>query len=84
MDKKIAFDEGQYSKLCRYEVKPSPAQLAPLRCRYVTNDIAFLKYGPLQMEEYNLDPYIVVYHNVMFDSEIEYLKAASRPIVCRI
>lgn len=80
-DKKIAFDKDQYSKLCRYEVKPSAAQLAPLRCRYVTNGIAFLKIGPLQMEEYSLDPYIVVYNNVMHDSEIEYFKAASRPIV---
>lgn len=68
-----------YEMLCRGELKPSPAALRPLRCRYVTNDVPFLRIGPLKLEEAYLNPYIVIYHNVMFDKEIELVKKLARP-----
>lgn len=70
--------EEQYKKLCRQEIVPTAKQLAPLRCRYVHDKSPFLKIAPLKMEEANIDPYIVVYHQVIHDTEIEILKAISK------
>lgn len=60
-----------YEAICRGDVTPTPKELAPLRCRYITNTSAFLKIAPLKLEEVSLDPYVVVFHEVMYDSEIE-------------
>uniref|UniRef100_A0A6B2EEH2 procollagen-proline 4-dioxygenase n=1 Tax=Phlebotomus kandelakii TaxID=1109342 RepID=A0A6B2EEH2_9DIPT len=68
-----------YEMLCRGDIKPSPTQLAPLRCRYATNNIAFLRIAPLKLEEANLSPYIVIYHDVMSDEEIEVVKKLAKP-----
>lgn len=45
-----------------------------LTCRYNSTTTPFLKLAPLKLEEINLDPYIVMYHNVISDSEIEEMK----------
>lgn len=79
------YDQSQiklYKKLCRKETYPSPKQLAPLRCRYVTNKSAFLKIAPLKLEENSLDPYIVTYHGVITDTEIDTLKDLAKSKVC--
>lgn len=71
------FDEHEqmlYAKLCRKENVPTPAQAAPLRCRYFHGKSAFSKIAPFKTEEASLKPYIVVYHNVLFDTEIELIK----------
>ncbi|XP_060646476.1 prolyl 4-hydroxylase subunit alpha-1 [Drosophila nasuta] len=68
-----------YEMLCRGELKPSPAELRPLRCRYVTNNVPFLRIAPLKLEEAHKDPYIVIYHDAMYDSEIEIIKRMARP-----
>lgn len=65
--------------MCRGELKPTPAELRPLRCRYVNNNVPFLRIAPLKLEEAYLDPYIVVYHDAMYDSEIELIKKMARP-----
>lgn len=70
-----------YEKLCRGEVKPSPIQLAPLRCRYVSLNNYYLKLGPLKMEEASLTPYIVVYHDVITDDEITTIQEMAKPRV---
>lgn len=70
-----------YEMLCRGEVTKTPRQLAQLKCKYVTNKSAFLKIAPLKLEEANLQPYIVLYHDVMYDSEIEVLKQMAKPRV---
>lgn len=70
-----------YERLCRNDLHKTPAELAPLRCRYVTNKSAFLKIGPLKLEEANLKPYIVVYHDIIFDAEIEVVKNMAKPRV---
>lgn len=70
-----------YEALCRGDVDVSPKLLAPLRCRYVTNKSAFLKIAPFKLEEVSLDPYIVLYHEVIYDAEIEMIKNHSRPQV---
>uniref|UniRef100_A0A1B0CQR2 procollagen-proline 4-dioxygenase n=1 Tax=Lutzomyia longipalpis TaxID=7200 RepID=A0A1B0CQR2_LUTLO len=68
-----------YEMLCRGEIQPLPIQLAPLRCRYATNNRAFLKIAPLKLEEASLSPYIVIYHDVMSDEEIEVIKKLAKP-----
>lgn len=70
-----------YEGLCRNEVKQNPRALAKLKCRYVTNTSPFLKIAPLKLEEANLEPYIVVYHEVMYDKEIELVKQMAKPRV---
>lgn len=80
----LYFDEIQqdlYAKMCRKELITTSKQLAPLRCRYVYDNTPFLKIAPLKLEEASLDPYIVVYHDVVYDSEIEFVKAMSMPRV---
>lgn len=70
-----------YERLCRNEVGRAASELAPLRCRYVTNRSAFLRIAPLKLEEANLQPYIVLYHDVMSDGEIELIKQMAKPRV---
>ncbi|KAH8328021.1 hypothetical protein KR067_003073, partial [Drosophila pandora] len=45
-----------------------------LVCRYNATTTPFLKLAPLKLEEVSLDPYIVLYHNVISDREIEEMK----------
>jgi len=48
-----------------------------LVCRYNFTTTAFLRLAPLKFEEINLEPYIAMYHEVLYDSEIEELKGQS-------
>lgn len=72
-------ERDYYEALCRNEVHPDPALLAKLRCRYVTNKSPFLKIAPLKLEEAYLKPYIVIYHDVISDKEIEVIKQMAKP-----
>lgn len=73
-------ERQMYEKLCRSEIGPDPDLLAKLKCRYVANR-PFLKIAPLKLEEANLSPYIVVYHDVIYDNEIELIKQMAKPRV---
>ena len=53
--------------------------LAKLKCKYVTNKSAFLKIGPLKMEEVYPSPYIVIYHDVIYEKEMEVVKKLAKP-----
>lgn len=70
-----------YEKACRGEVKPSEKIIAKLKCKYVDNNVPFLKIAPFKMEEAYLDPYIVIYIDVMSDNEIEVVKRLAKPKV---
>lgn len=84
---KVEFDyydskqKEQYEKLCRKEIVPSAKQLAPLRCRYITNNSPFLKIAPLKVEELHLDPDVYLFHDVIYDKEIDILKDISMHLV---
>ncbi|EDW46518.1 GM14978 [Drosophila sechellia] len=45
-----------------------------LVCRYNSSTNAFLQLAPLKMEEVSRDPYIVMFHEVVSDKEIEEMK----------
>lgn len=68
-----------YELACRGELKPPESILSQLSCRYVDNGVPFLKIAPLKLEQIYTDPYIVVYHDVMYDSEIEVIKRLAKP-----
>ncbi|XP_065357436.1 prolyl 4-hydroxylase subunit alpha-1 [Calliphora vicina] len=48
--------------------------LTPSACAVVTNNLPLLLMQPLNVELLSLDPYIVIYHNVLSDRQIEELK----------
>ncbi len=52
-----------------------------LRCRYVTDGVAFLRLQPVKEEEAYLNPRIVIYHDVLSDAEIETVKKMAQPRV---
>lgn len=68
-----------YELACRNELKPDEKIVATLFCHYVDNGVPFLKIAPLKIEQLSHDPYIVVYHNVIYDSEIEKIKTMAKP-----
>lgn len=70
-----------YEMLCRNEIRLTPAELSKLRCKYVTNNSPFLTIAPLKLEEAYLKPYIVIYHDVIYDSEIDVVKTMAKPRV---
>lgn len=46
-----------------------------LKCRFVHHNNPFVKLGPFKVEEKSDDPFIVVFHEFMTPSEIEYYKS---------
>lgn len=68
-----------YEMLCRNEITISPQEQAKLKCRYVDRGIPFLKLARVKEEEAYLKPRIVIYHDVIYDSEIETIKKLAQP-----
>ena len=66
-----------YSQVCRGNVTKNPSELSELHCRYISNS-PFTKLAPFKVEEANLDPYIVLYIDVLSDNQIEYLTRISK------
>jgi prolyl 4-hydroxylase len=69
-------------QVCRGEVVKSPREQAGLRCKFVSNS-PFSMIAPFKVEEANLDPYIVVFIDVLSDSEIEVMKNITKPNIYR-
>ena len=75
-------DERQmYEKLCRGAAAPSQKVLARLRCRYFDNNNPYLRIGPVKVEEAFLKPRILVFHDVVFDEEIDVITSLATPRV---
>lgn len=68
-----------YELACQGELRPEESVIATLFCHYVDNGVPFLKIAPLKLEQLSIDPYIVIYHDVMYDSEIEKIKVMAKP-----
>lgn len=71
-----------YSQVCRGNVTKSPKELSELRCRYISNS-PFSKLAPFKIEEANLEPYLILFVDVLSEYEMEFLKNASKPKVER-
>lgn len=72
-------ERQKYEMMCRGEIRPTPRQLRPLKCDYVTNKVPFLKIGPLKRELASIDPFIAIYHDVIYEHEIELVKKIAKP-----
>ena len=68
-----------YELACRGELKPDEKFLSKLYCKYADNNVPFLKLAPLKLEQISFDPFIVIFHEVMYDSEIEVIKRMAKP-----
>ncbi|XP_073817092.1 prolyl 4-hydroxylase subunit alpha-2-like isoform X2 [Musca autumnalis] len=53
--------------------------ISKLYCVYNRTASPFLQLAPLKMEILQLDPYMVVYHDIISDNEIEEFKSIARP-----
>lgn len=89
-DKRVQYQENRdsyrntdefltYEALCRGEdIKPIK-DAHRLRCRYVSNNHPLLLLQPAKEEEVHLDPWIVVYHDIISDEEIRQIKRLATP-----
>lgn len=75
------YEKILYEAVCRGDIKSTPKENAPLRCRYQSNKSAFLKLAPLKLEEISLEPVVILYHGVMPDKEISVIQGMAKKIV---
>ncbi|XP_016987075.2 LOW QUALITY PROTEIN: prolyl 4-hydroxylase subunit alpha-1 [Drosophila rhopaloa] len=71
----MLFENAIATKLNCSAVVKKPSRLL---CRYNSSTTAFTKIAPLKMEELSTDPYMVVYHDVIYDSEIDLIFNSSQ------
>lgn len=71
--------EQLYDTACKGQLLKSPAEQMELKCRYMTNNVEFLKIAPFKVEEVNIDPPILIFRDVIYDREIDELKVLARP-----
>lgn len=74
----IANVSHSHSKLCRNEIGIREDIRAKLKCRYADSRNAFLKLAKLKEEDVFLNPKILLYHDVIFDEEIEAIKKLAK------
>nr|XP_017000483.2 prolyl 4-hydroxylase subunit alpha-1 isoform X1 [Drosophila takahashii] len=63
-----------YSLTCSGHWQLTPSQKRHLRCGYVTETHPFLWIAPLKAEELFQDPLLVLYHDVIYQSEIDVIR----------
>lgn len=78
----IAKEIVLYNRACRGELRKSFDETSKLCCRFVSNS-PFSKISPFKVEELNHKPDILLFHNVLSDSEIELLIDQSKPKTSR-
>lgn len=52
-----------------------------LKCRYAWYGNPYLFYARVKEEEMHLDPWLVIYHDIVTDKEIDFIKDYARPKV---
>ncbi|KAJ8977990.1 hypothetical protein NQ317_004535 [Molorchus minor] len=73
------YGKEHYEMLCRGEIELPIEMKSKLRCRYINNNNPFLKIAPFKVEEAYLKPDLLIFHDVMSDSEIETVKRLATP-----
>ncbi|GFR74347.1 prolyl 4-hydroxylase subunit alpha-1 [Elysia marginata] len=68
-----------YEALCRGENTQPIKDAHRLKCQYVTNNHPLLLLQPAKEEEMHLDPWIVVYHDIMSEEEMRQIKRLATP-----
>ncbi|XP_071746654.1 prolyl 4-hydroxylase subunit alpha-2 [Lepeophtheirus salmonis] len=73
----------QFNALCRGEDIRDPIDDKDLSCSYLHFNDPYLKLGPFKLENLNSYPFIGVYHDFLYDNEMESFKSHSRPLLER-
>ncbi|PVD38058.1 hypothetical protein C0Q70_00668 [Pomacea canaliculata] len=68
-----------YEALCRGETTQKIKDEHKLKCRYIHNNHPLLILSPVKLEEMHLDPWIVLIHDIISDSEINDIKILATP-----
>ncbi|KAL5019143.1 hypothetical protein ScPMuIL_004865 [Solemya velum] len=68
-----------YEALCRGEDTQPVKDQHRLKCYYLTNNNPLLILQPIKVEEAHLDPWIVLFHDVMNDIEMATIKNLATP-----
>ncbi|XP_067670892.1 prolyl 4-hydroxylase subunit alpha-1-like isoform X1 [Haliotis asinina] len=74
-----SYEFQNYEALCRGESIMEIKDVHKLACRYHTRNNPLLILMPAKEEDVFLDPWIVMYHDVMSDSEINAIKSIATP-----
>lgn len=72
-----------YEAVCRDDLKRSPSEMKDLHCKYESYNNAFLKLAPFRLEILNMDPRVVMFHDVLYECEIKHLKKKALPTIKR-
>ncbi|KAM7361943.1 prolyl 4-hydroxylase subunit alpha-1-like [Cochliomyia hominivorax] len=67
-----------YIKVCREEIKQTPSEQRHLRCHY-HQKCPFCILAPYKIEELNLDPLVLTFHNMLSDEKIDTIKEMAMP-----
>ncbi|XP_050100232.1 prolyl 4-hydroxylase subunit alpha-2-like [Anopheles aquasalis] len=70
---------SDYDRLCRGDIQQPDSVQKTLYCFYEHNRTPFLTIAPLKLEQINHDPFIVVYHEIISNSEITNVLEAAHP-----
>ncbi|GLG99303.1 Prolyl 4-hydroxylase subunit alpha-2 [Gryllus bimaculatus] len=68
-----------YEMLCRNEITVPVDIQSQLKCRYTDLGSPFLKLARVKEEEAYLKPRIVIFHDIIYDPEIETIKRLAQP-----
>ncbi|XP_075524922.1 prolyl 4-hydroxylase subunit alpha-1-like isoform X4 [Dermacentor variabilis] len=79
----IAQEDQNYKRLCRGEQLRTPKMDTQLRCRYFYGKGGFLRLQPVKIEEANLKPYIITFHDIIGDRDINDLIEFATPRLSR-
>ncbi|XP_030369286.1 prolyl 4-hydroxylase subunit alpha-1 [Scaptodrosophila lebanonensis] len=67
-------DDILYRYTCSGHIRPPPAEFRDLRCGFMSETHPFLILAPLKVEELQREPLLVVYHDVIYQGEIDIIK----------
>ncbi|XP_017131062.1 prolyl 4-hydroxylase subunit alpha-2 [Drosophila elegans] len=76
---KKARPEYVYAHCCSHECRPT----SKLFCLYNSTTSSFLRLAPLKMELLSLDPYVVLYHDVVTEEDVERIKILAQDDLTR-
>lgn len=79
----FAQETQNYKRLCRGEQLRTPKMDSHLRCRYYHGRDGFFRLQPVKIEEANIKPYIIVFHDIIGDRDIQDLLAFATPRLLR-